>query len=187
MEKRIEDAIMGLMPAITENDMPYLGCCYGSGILAHHLEGDVSKARYGEEVGAVECAMTEEGVADLLLEGLPEKFMAFVGHKEAVQELPPECSHLLASAPCPFQMIRYKSNVYATQFHPEADSEVFEARINIYKDGFVSQMVYDRDSRRDSIMVAVWNERLDPDDMEDPEPVCLSSLPEAARLPCDPV
>ena len=53
--------------------------------------------------------------------------------------------------------------------------------------GFVSQMVYDRDSRRDSITVAVWNERLDPDDMEDPEPVCLSSLPEAARLPCDPV
>ena len=52
---------------------------------------------------------------------------------------------------------------------------------------FVSQMVHDRDPRRDSIMVAVWNERLDPDDMEDPEPVCLSSLLEAARLPCDPV
>ena len=55
------------------------------------------------------------------------------------------------------------------------------------ENGFVSQMLYDRDSRRDSIMVAVWNERLDPDDIEDPELVCLSSLPEAARLPCDPV
>ena len=31
--------------------------------------------------------------------------------------------------------------------------------------GFVSQMVYDRDSQRDSSMVAVWNERLDPDDI----------------------
>ena len=55
------------------------------------------------------------------------------------------------------------------------------------REGFVSQMLYDRDSRRDSSMVAVWNERLDPDDIEDPELVCLSSLPEAARLPCDPV
>ena len=31
-------------------------------------------------------------------------------------------------------MIRYKSNVYATQFHPEADSDVFELRIRMYKD-----------------------------------------------------
>ena len=30
-------------------------------------------------------------------------------------------------------MIRYKSNVYATQFHPEADSAGFETRIHIYK------------------------------------------------------
>ena len=31
-------------------------------------------------------------------------------------------------------MIRYKDNVYATQFHPEADGAVFEQRIRIYKD-----------------------------------------------------
>ncbi|MEP0940647.1 MAG: glutamine amidotransferase [Rhizobiaceae bacterium] len=134
MEKRIEDEIFGLMPQITENDVPYLGCCYGIGILAHHLKGDVSKKRYGEEVGAVECSITDEASNDPLLEGLPDRFMAFVGHKEAVQDLPPGCTHLLASAPCPFQMIRFKNNVYATQFHPEADSAVFEARINIYKD-----------------------------------------------------
>ncbi|NRB30841.1 MAG: glutamine amidotransferase [Rhizobiaceae bacterium] len=134
LEQRIEDEIFALMPQITENDMPYLGCCYGIGILAHHLKGNVSKQQYGEEVGAVECTMTDAGSTDPLLKGLPDTFMAFVGHKEAVQELPPGCSHLLASAPCPFQMIRYKDNVYATQFHPEADGAVFEARINIYKD-----------------------------------------------------
>ena len=64
----------------------------------------------------------------------PDRFKAFVGHKEAVQDLPSGCSHLLMSEPCPFQMIRHKTNVYATQFHPEADSDVFEVRINIYKD-----------------------------------------------------
>lgn len=133
MERRIEEAIFGLMPAITESDFPYMGCCYGIGILAHHLGGDVSKERFGEEVGAVECTMTEDGSDDPLLAGLPEKFMAFVGHKEAVQALPVGCTQLLASDPCPFQMIRYKSNIYATQFHPEADSAVFEARIRIYK------------------------------------------------------
>ncbi len=133
LDKRIEDAILGVMPAITEADFPYMGCCYGIGILAHHLGGNVSKERFGEEVGAVECELTADGINDQLMQGLPNRFMAFVGHKEAVQHLPDGCTHLLASAPCPFQMIRYKSNVYATQFHPEADSDVFETRIKVYK------------------------------------------------------
>jgi GMP synthase (glutamine-hydrolysing) len=121
------------MPEITERDIPFMGCCYGIGILAHHLGAEVSKARYGEPVGASTCTQTSEGRTDPMLAGCPETFDSFVGHKEAVQTLPPGCVHLLASAPCPFQMIRYKSNVYATQFHPEADAQVFETRINIYR------------------------------------------------------
>ncbi len=134
IEKRIEQDVLALMPAVTEKDFPFLGCCYGIGILAHHLGGDVGKERYSEPVGAVECHLTRGGQRDPLLKEFPEKFMAFVGHKEAVQELPKGCMHLLSSDPCPFQMIRYKKNVYATQFHPEADADVFEVRINIYKD-----------------------------------------------------
>ena len=132
-EKQIEDAVLGLMPAVTEHDIPFLGCCYGIGILAHHLGAAVNKERYGEEVGAVECHLTDAGREDPLLSEATDRFLAFVGHKEAFQELPKGCAHLLASDPCPFQMIRYKNNVYATQFHPEADSDVFEDRVNIYK------------------------------------------------------
>lgn len=134
VERRIEDAVMGLMPAITARDFPFMGCCYGIGILAHHLGAEVSKRRYAEPVGATTCRLTEAGRADPLLAGLPDRFRAFVGHKEAVQDLPPGCVHLLASDPCPFQMIRFGANVYATQFHPEADSQGFEVRIRIYKD-----------------------------------------------------
>ncbi|MDV7144713.1 glutamine amidotransferase [Tropicimonas sp. TH_r6] len=134
VEKHIEEEILGLMPAITQQDIPFMGCCYGIGILAHHLGGEVSKARYGEPVGPVPCDVTEAGRADPLLAGLPDRFEALVGHKEAVQALPPGCVQLLASEPCPFQMIRYGRNVYATQFHPEADGAVFALRIEIYKD-----------------------------------------------------
>ncbi len=133
-EKRIERAILDIMPLITESDFPFLGCCYGIGILAHHLGGEVSKERFSEEVGAVACQLTLDGLEEPLLRDLPDKFRAFVGHKEALQELPQDCIHLLSSEPCPYQMIRYKTNVYATQFHPEADSDVFELRIRLYKD-----------------------------------------------------
>lgn len=133
VEARIEAQILNLMPQITEGDTPFLGCCYGIGILAHHLGGTVSKERFGEPVSATKCKVTEAGRIDPLLEGLPETFGAFVGHKEAAQNLPEGCAHLLAADSCPYQMIRFGQNVYATQFHPEADAAGFETRIHIYK------------------------------------------------------
>ena len=133
VETRIETAVMGLMPEITARDLPFMGCCYGIGILAHHLGSAVTKARYSEPVGTSACALTEAGRADPVLAGCPDTFDAFVGHKEAVQALPPGAVHLVSSGACPFQMIRFGENVYATQFHPEADAAGFETRINIYK------------------------------------------------------
>ncbi|WP_095590811.1 glutamine amidotransferase [Actibacterium ureilyticum] len=132
-EARIEAAILAMMPQITAQDIPFMGCCYGIGILAHHLGAPVSKEMYGEPVGPVACTLTDAGQADPVLDGLPDGFSAFVGHKEAVQTLPDGCAHLIASGPCPFQMIRFGQNVYATQFHPEADSEGFALRIRIYR------------------------------------------------------
>jgi len=133
IEARIEAEILGLMPQVTAQDIPFLGCCYGIGILGEHLGAEVSKARYGEPVGPTGCIVTETARADPLLNGLPHEFQAFVGHKEALQELPAGCVHLVQSGPCPYQMVRYGQNVYATQFHPEADSAVFELRIRVYR------------------------------------------------------
>lgn len=134
VEKRIEDEILGLMPAVCEQDFPFLGCCYGMGILGHHLSpGFVSKENYGEAVGGVDCSVTPEGQLDPLMQGLPNKFRALVGHKEAVQDLPAGAVQLVSSEPAPYQMLRYGKNVYATQFHPEADAQGFETRIHIYK------------------------------------------------------
>jgi GMP synthase (glutamine-hydrolysing) len=132
-EARIEAQVMGLMPQITGTDHPFMGCCYGLGVLAAHLGGDVSKAQYGEDVGPSLCKVAPAAANDPLTAGLPGQFEAFVGHKEAVQSLPEGCVHLISSGPCPFQMIRYGQNVYATQFHPEADAHDFEQRIQIYR------------------------------------------------------
>jgi GMP synthase (glutamine-hydrolysing) len=133
VEKQIEDAVLSLMPEITERDFPFMGCCYGIGILGHHLSKVVNKDNYGEEVGTADCSLTDDGRSDPLMQGIPENFQAFVGHKEAVQRLPEGCANLVSSPTCPYQMIRFGENVYATQFHPEADSDGFEVRIEIYK------------------------------------------------------
>ncbi|MFD0859855.1 glutamine amidotransferase [Roseovarius aquimarinus] len=130
---RIESAVLSLMPRITAQDIPFLGCCYGIGILGKHLGAPVAKGRYGEPVGTAACALTEAGRADPLMDGVPDRFDAFVGHKEALEALPEGCAHLASAPSCPFQVVRHGHNVYATQFHPEADATVFEERIEIYK------------------------------------------------------
>ncbi|MFB9148424.1 glutamine amidotransferase [Roseovarius ramblicola] len=133
VEARIEDQVLSLMPGIIATDTPFLGCCYGIGILGKHLGADVSKRAHGEPVGTADCALTEDGTNDPLLAGVPERFTAFVGHKEALQNLPEGAAHLVSSPTCPFQMVRHGRHVYATQFHPEADAAGFETRIRIYR------------------------------------------------------
>jgi len=133
LESRMESDILGLMPEVLARDMPFLGCCYGMGILGHTLGAPVGKGRYGEPIGGVDCTVTDAGATDPLLHGLPRDFRALVGHKEAVETLPEGAVHLVSSGPCPFQMIRAGRNVYATQFHPEAEGENFANRIRIYR------------------------------------------------------
>ncbi|NYS25563.1 glutamine amidotransferase [Rhodobacteraceae bacterium 2376] len=133
-EARIEAAILSLMPEITARDFPFMGCCYGIGILGHHLGAPVTKALYGEPVSPTTATRTPQGAADPLLADLPDRFDILVGHKEALDDLPEGCVHLLEGPRCPFQMIRHGQNVYATQFHPEADGQSFALRIRIYRD-----------------------------------------------------
>ena len=134
IEARIEAQILGLMPRIVAEEVPFLGCCYGIGILGRHLAAPVSKAHHGEPVGPITCTRRAEGTGDPLLEGLPESFTALVGHKEALDALPDGATHLLEGARCPIQMLRYRDRVYATQFHPEADGESFALRIRVYRE-----------------------------------------------------
>ena len=132
-EARIEAQVLSLMPRIVGHDLPFLGCCYGIGILGRHLNARVGKGRHDEPVGISTCRVTPEGAADPLLDGIPPSFDAFVGHKEALEDLPRGAAHLVSSQRCPYQMLRVGQNVYATQFHPEADADGFETRIRIYR------------------------------------------------------
>ena len=101
-EKRIESSIFDLMPAIVESDFPYMGCCYGLGILTHHLKAPVNKQRYGEEVGAVECQMTNDGHTDPLLHGLPRKIHGICGPQGSRAGLARELRASPVIAPLPF-------------------------------------------------------------------------------------
>ena len=133
-QTKVEDKLFALMREIYEKDFPYLGNCYGHSTMAAAISSAVSKEKYGEGVGAVEITLTEEGKNDKLLVGVESPFYAFVGHKEACQIVPPEAILLASSKTCPVQMLRFKQNVYSTQFHAELDYDGLALRIDFYKD-----------------------------------------------------
>lgn len=132
VQRRVEAEISALLDEVVARDFPFMGACYGVGTLGVH-QGGVIDRRYAEPIGAVAVALTDEGRADPLLEGMPEVFDAYVGHKEACRVLPPTATLLAGSASCPVQMFRVKQNLYATQFHPELDRAGIITRVHVYQ------------------------------------------------------
>lgn len=132
IQKKIESDFEELFDQIVPADLPFLGACSGNGLLGRYLGANISN-KYSEPVGGVDLTLTEAGKEDLLLRDLPETFRGLVGHKEACDDTPPGAVLLVSSPTCPVQMFRVGENIYATQFHPEADAEGFIVRIHIYK------------------------------------------------------
>ena len=132
VQKEIERFFGELFDEVVPIDFPFLGCCSGNGHLGKYCGATIS-GTYAEPIGIVSLGMTEAGKQDPLLTGFPTSFLGFVGHKEACDQTPEGAVLLLTSDPCPVQMFRIGKNIYATQFHPEADAKEFILRIQAYK------------------------------------------------------
>ena len=128
---KIEADFNRLLEQVITRDFPFLGACSGNGLLGSYL-GTPITTKYGEAVGCITLDITEAGSKDKLLEGFPKQIDVLLGHKEACDATPEGATLLMTGSNCPVQMFRVGENVYATQFHPEGDSEEFILRINTY-------------------------------------------------------
>ena len=132
IQRRIETELGTLLDDVVPRDFPFLGACYGIGVLGTHQRGLVDRA-YPEPVGPLSISLTDAGLADPLFAGVPRDFAAYGGHKEALAGLPARAVRLAESAACPVQAFRVGRNVYATQFHPELDLAGICTRIDVYR------------------------------------------------------
>ncbi len=132
-QRRVEAEFSALLDRVVAQDFPFLGACYGVGTVGLH-QGALIDATHKEPISVIDVQRTPEGAVDPLLEGIPDEFTAFVGHKEAVARLPKNATLLARGDACPVQMFRIGENVYATQFHPEVDLDGMTTRIHAYAD-----------------------------------------------------
>ena len=133
VQRRVEAELQTLLDAVVARDFPFLGACYGIGLLTAH-GGGVVDGTWPEDAGPTRVRLTEDGTADPLFGTLEPHFEAFVGHKEACTVLPAGAVLLASGENCPVQAFRVGRNVYATQFHPELTTASILTRIRIYRD-----------------------------------------------------
>lgn len=134
VQHRVERELGELIDRVVAADFPFLGACYGIGLLTRHLGGLVD-GTWPEEAGPTRVSISEAGTRDPLFSALQSSFDAFVGHKEACTRLPEGAVLLASSELCPVQAFRIGLNVYATQFHPELTRAGIMTRIRVYRDG----------------------------------------------------
>jgi GMP synthase (glutamine-hydrolysing) len=157
---RVECELERLIGDMLKFDVPFLGACYGISTLGRYVGGVIDRT-FAEPVSAVPINLTADGLADPLLAGLPGTFFAFVGHKEALQTLPPGATLLASSPTCPVQMFRIGEHQYATQFHPELDVPGIVKRIHAYQHlGYFHPDELDALIEQVSATSVTWPERI---------------------------
>ncbi len=132
-QKDVERGLRRLTEDALETGFPIFGICYGLGVVARQLGGRVGP-EISEDISAPVLTLTSEGRADPILEGVPERFRAYVGHHESVVEAPDAMVPLVTGAIAPLQMARVGPNMYLTQFHPELDLDGIRLRIDLFAD-----------------------------------------------------
>ena len=66
VQRRVETELHRLLDEVVARDFPFLGACYGIGIIGTHGGGTVDRT-YAEPIGRVPVTLTPEGRTDPLL------------------------------------------------------------------------------------------------------------------------
>lgn len=110
--------------------IPYLGICLGSQLLAKALGARVAKSPV-KEIGFYDASLTPVGEADPLFKGITTDFPVYHWHED--MWLLPQGALLLASGSgCPNQAFRYGKNAYGLQFHVEITDEIIRSWADAY-------------------------------------------------------
>ncbi len=118
---------MKLLRRADEAQLPVIGICLGSQVLARALGGEVGPQEAGIELGWHEVALTPTGAEDPLYAGIAWNSMQFHWHQDQVTKMPDGARVLATSQRCESQAWARGIRTYGFQYHPEVYADTAEA------------------------------------------------------------
>jgi len=109
---------------VIKEEIPFLGVCLGSQLLAKAAGAKVTKAPKSE-IGWFKVGLTHNGKKDPLFQGLGEDFEVFQWHGD-IFAIPSGGKHLAEAAGCRNQALRVGRFAYGLQFHIEVTRDIIE-------------------------------------------------------------
>lgn len=124
---RQEDA---LLKVAIQRDMPTLGVCLGSQLVAKAVGAEV-KPGGRKEIGWYDITLSAEATRDPLWQSFSQTFEVFEWHGD-IFSLPPGAVSLASSALYPHQAFRIGQRVYAVLFHLEVTAEMIQTWLQAF-------------------------------------------------------
>ncbi|MEN2975408.1 MAG: glutamine-hydrolyzing GMP synthase [Candidatus Caldarchaeales archaeon] len=110
---------------LIDSDLPVLGICFGHQLLAKMLGGKVERGTT-REYGRTRIKIVYR---DLILDGLPEDFQAWMSHWDTIVEAPQNWVTTSISEWGAITSMTDNSRFYSTQFHPEVSHTEYGMKI----------------------------------------------------------
>lgn len=123
---------LGLVEQALADDVPVLGVCLGSQLLAHVLGADVHPGD-GKEIGWGEVTLTDAAAEDPLWQDVDRSFTAFHWHGD-VFAMPDDAVRLARTPQTEHQAFRYGNNVYGLLFHLEVTPKTVAGMTKAFQD-----------------------------------------------------
>ena len=110
-----EDAPLA-QPYIYESGLPVLGICYGMGVLARQLGGQVApavKREYGQTL------LNHSDIDSPLFAGVEAPTQVWMSHGDRIESMPPGFRSLAYTENSPIAIMGNDNRLFGLQFHPE--------------------------------------------------------------------